>query len=488
MFDTSNCLHIDFSAIPSIFALQVTKHPDAPAVVWADGSISYAELDTRSNVVAHALRAAGLASNELVGIYLESSVELIIAALGVWKAGGAYLPIDPAYPKDRSAYILSDSGAHVLITRGDLASGLSDGAWRTLCIDKIPLPLSEGAGVFQPVTADDLAYVIYTSGSTGQPKGVEITHGNLSNLVAWHCCTFALTHNDRTTQISGPGFDAAAWELWPCLSSGASIHLPRLETRFSAVMLRDWLVSEKITVSFLPTALAEEVLHLVWPANTSLRILLTGGDALHTFPPAGLPFELINNYGPTECTVVATSAAVKDTRTGQSAPTIGRPILNTKIYLLDEHGCEVTEGAEGEIYISGPSVGRGYRNLSDLTTARFVTVAITGVTERTFRTGDLARRLPDGQLEFIGRVDDQIKIRGFRIEPEEIACRHQSPSLNRFQRRYCPQRRQRKAAGRLSRNRTRSGSMGPRSARTADAELYPTTWSRPALSYSITFR
>jgi amino acid adenylation domain-containing protein len=423
MSDTTNRSRFDFLSanIPIMFALQATRHPDALAVARAEGSISYAELDARSSAVAQALRAAGLLSNEPVGLYLESSVELVIGALGVWKAGGAYVPIDPAYPPDRSKYILSDSGAPVLITRRDLAASPGEGNWAVLCIDEISPAISTEVTSFPPVTPDDLAYIIYTSGSTGRPKGVEITHSNLLNLVEWHTRAFCVTRHDRATQIAGPGFDATVWELWPYLSAGASIHLPSREARLSAIQLRDWLVREKITVSFLPTVLAEEVLHLPWPSDAALRFLLTGGDALHVLPPAGLPFDLINNYGPTECTVVATSAAVTDSLGEQSTPAIGHPILNTNIYLLDESGRRVAEGDAGEIYIGGPSVGRGYRNRPDLTAERFVTIAIGEGTERTFRTGDLARRLPDGQLAFVGRVDDQVKIRGFRIEPEEIA-------------------------------------------------------------------
>ena len=408
-------------SIPSMFGIQATQYPDRPAVVWAEGSISYAELDARSSSVARALRAAGLDSNEPVGLFLESSVELIIAALGVWKAGGAYLPIDPAYPTDRCTYILSDSDAPVLITRRDLASSLGAGTWMTLPIDEISLPIPVEGTIFQPVTADNLAYIIYTSGSTGRPKGVEITHGNLSNLVEWHKRAFSLTRADRATQIAGPAFDAAVWELWPYLTAGAAIHLPSREDRYSGTQLRDWLVSAKITITFLPTVLAEEVLRLSWPADTSLRLLLTGGDALHLFPPEGLPFELINNYGPTECTVVATSTPVRAAMAGQSTPAIGRPILNTTIHLLNDGGCQVSDGEVGEIYIAGPSVGRGYRNCPNLTEESFVTINVAGVPERAFRTGDLARRLPDGQLAFAGRADDQIKIRGFRIEPDEIA-------------------------------------------------------------------
>ncbi len=404
---------------PARFALHALLHPESPAIADGGRSISYAQLDAWSNAVAVRLRGAGLVSNDPVGLYFESSVELVVAALGVWKAGGAYLPIDPAYPADRAAFILADSGAPVLITRRELASSLAAGKWTTLCIDEIPQAASLDDS-FTPATADDLAYVIYTSGSTGQPKGVEITHGNLLNLVEWHNGAFSVTRDDRATQIAGPAFDAAVWELWPYLAAGASIHLPSREARTSAVQLRDWLVAQQITISFVPTVLAEPLLHLPWP-STPLRFLLTGGDALHSFPPADLPFQFVNNYGPTECTVVATSAIVEGPQE-QSSPAIGRPILNTSIYLLDEAGQEVPAGEKGEIYIGGPSVGLGYRNRPDLTAASFVPVTIAGNTERTFRTGDLAKRLPDGQLAFLGRADDQIKIRGFRIEPDEIAC------------------------------------------------------------------
>ncbi len=407
--------------VPAMFAAQAVRQPLSPALSAAGQSLSYEQLDARSSAVAQRLLAAGLTPNDPVGIYFESSVEMVVAALGVWKAGGAYLPIDPAYPAERSAFILSDSGAPMLITRRDLASSLSAGAWATLCIDDISGEELVDSEAFPTATADDLAYIIYTSGSTGQPKGVEITHGNLINLVEWHVREFSVTSSDRATQIAGPGFDAAVWEMWPYLAAGAAIYFPSRDVRFSAVQLRDWLIAEGITISFAPTVLAEELLPLPWPA-CELRFLLTGGDALHSFPPEGLPFQLVNNYGPTECTVVATSTVVQAGAREQSAPSIGKAILNTSIWLLDEAGREVADGEAGELYIGGPSVGRGYRNREELTAASFVPVAIHGTTERSFRTGDLAKRLPDGQIAFVGRADDQIKIRGFRIEPDEIAC------------------------------------------------------------------
>jgi amino acid adenylation domain-containing protein len=399
--------------------MQAELRPQALALVWAGGTLTYAETDARSTVLAHSLRQAGLAANDPVGLYFESSAEFVVAALGVWKAGGAYLPVDPAYPTERANFIFSDAGAAIVLTRGTHASSL-DGPWKTLFIEDITAYGSALDTVLPEVAPDDLAYVIYTSGSTGQPKGVEITHSNLRHLVEWHNREFSITNNDRATQIAGPGFDAAVWEIWPYLAAGAALHIPSREDRYPAPQLRDWLVSRKITVSFLPTILAEEALRLSWPEGSCLRLLLTGGDALHLFPPRGLPFELINNYGPTECTVVATSAAVNPSDL-QSTPTIGRPILNATILLLDEAGREVAEGEVGEIFIGGPSVARGYRNHPELTAESFVIIAVENAPERMFRTGDLAKRLPNGELAFAGRADDQIKIRGFRIEPDEIA-------------------------------------------------------------------
>jgi amino acid adenylation domain-containing protein len=407
-----------FCAVPAMIASRIFEGPNAPALVHKGRCVSFAELDRLASKVAASLRSAGVRRADPVGVYFESSIEFVAAALGVWKVGAAYLPIDPAYPVDRALYILSDSGAPAVITRSGLAATLNSDRWKTLIIEELP---AAEAAEDAAVASADLAYVIYTSGSTGQPKGVEITHGNLVNLVEWHNREFSVTGADRATQIAGPGFDAAVWEVWPYLAAGASIHFPTREARFSGTQMRDWLLAERITISFVPTVLAEEIIGLTWPANSSLRYLLTGGDALHTFPSEGIPFQLVNNYGPTECTVVATSAPVAAGQLDQGSPAIGRAILNTSIYLLDEGGNEVADGEAGELYIGGPSVGRGYRNRPDLTAESFVYIRVAGRDERVFRTGDLARRLPDGQFAFVGRADDQIKIRGFRIEPDEIA-------------------------------------------------------------------
>jgi len=258
----------------------------------------------------------------------------------------------------------------------------------------------------------------------GRPKGVEITHGNLCNLIDWHNGAFGVTARDRASQVAGLGFDAAGWEIWPYLTAGASLHFAAEHVRRSPQALRDWLVSEKITISFVPTVLAEQLLNSSWPAETALRTLLTGADTLHRRPVTGLPFVLVNNYGPTECTVVATSGVVTPEQESSGTPSIGRPISDTVALILDEALRPVADGEAGELCLAGSLVGRGYRNLPEMTASRFVTYSPpSGSPMRIYRTGDRARLLPNGEIAFLGRLDDQVKIRGYRIELGEIvAC------------------------------------------------------------------
>jgi acyl-coenzyme A synthetase/AMP-(fatty) acid ligase len=264
--------------------------------------------------------------------------------------------------------------------------------------------------------------VIYTSGSTGQPKGVEVLHRGLSNLVSWHLRAFGVTSADRASHVAALGFDAAVWEMWPYLVAGASVHLASEEVRQNPQQLRDWLLDGKITIAFLPTPLAESLLLLEWPKQPALRILLTGADTLHHSPPASLPFILVNNYGPTECTVVATSGRVWPASSSPSqAPSIGCPIDNTQIYILDEEMTEVASGMAGELYIGGAGVARGYRNQPELTKKKFVSNPFSADPgDRLYRSGDQVRLLPNGELEFLGRFDEQVKIQGYRVEPNEI--------------------------------------------------------------------
>ena len=399
--------------------------PDAPALVAGGAVMSYGELDRRSNQLAHYLIALGVAPEVTVGLCLARSPEAVMCALAVLKAGGAYIPLDPAYPVERLAFMLDDAQPLVLITRPEMAEQLPAGDWQVLTIDTDG-PQIDRYSTDAPATiaqAEQLAYVIYTSGSTGHPKGVEITHASLMNLVRWHQRAFDVTPDDRASLLAGVGFDAAVWETWPYLTAGASLHLPDEITRVSPDLLRDWLVAEKITISFLPTALAERIMTLAWPSTTALRILLTGADTLHRHPSTNLPFKLINNYGPTECTVVATSGLIIPGVSRSTLPTIGRPIDNTQIYILDEQHRQVSVGTTGELCIGGAGVARGYLKRPELTPEKFIQNPFsTEPGARLYKTGDLARYLENGEIAYLGRIDDQIKIMGYRIEPNEIVA------------------------------------------------------------------
>jgi amino acid adenylation domain-containing protein len=402
--------------------------PNAIAITAGDRTISYKELNDRSAALAAELRGSGIGRDVVVGICIKSSIAMIVGALGVLKAGGAYLPLDPTFPVQRLNHILQDAKISVLLTTHQNPSSTASGSWKVLELDENgglsgTVPAAGNSSTATATSSNDLAYVIYTSGSTGEPKGVEIEHGSLLNLIDWHQRTFSITPEDRASQIAGPGFDAAVWEIWPYLTAGASIHIPDDALRTQPSALRDWLVKQQITVSFMPTAIVERIIALDWPKETRLRTVLTGADTLHRFPPAGLPFELVNNYGPTECTVVATSGTVPAMSQTNERPTIGQAITNTRVYILDDHLKAVKAGLPGEMYIGGAGVARGYRNHPQLTAARFVhDPFVHDKGARMYRTGDLARFREDGQIVFLGRVDDQIKIRGFRIEPDEITA------------------------------------------------------------------
>jgi amino acid adenylation domain-containing protein len=412
------------ACVPGLVAGLATATPDAVAVGAGADVLNYRDLNGRANRLAHYLRSQGAGPGTLVAICLDRSLALVVAELGVLKSGAAYLPLDPTYPRERLSFILNDSQAPLLIVQAGSADRLPKGRWRVLEFDRDADTIASFPETSPELDwkASDSAYVIYTSGSTGRPKGVEITHDSLLNLVFWHRRAFAVESADRAALQASPGFDASVWELWPYLTAGASVHLPDESIRSDPERLRDWLIAQKITITFLATAMAERIMALDWPCQTPLRMLLTGADTLHRYPSPSLPFVLVNNYGPTECTVVATSGVVPPRQSTEGdPPTIGRPIANTQIYLLDEQMRQVPIGATGEVYIAGKGLARGYLNQTELNSEKFVPSHFSSVPgDRLYKTGDLARYLPDGQIAFAGRADDQIKIRGYRIEPGEI--------------------------------------------------------------------
>jgi len=401
--------------------------PKAIALSAGADSMTFDELLRRSLRLAGYLRELGVEQDAPVALCLERSFDFVVAALATLLAGGAYLPLDPSWPAARLETILRNAEASVVISRGSLAARVDGMSPLTIDLDRASAAIALCDPLAEPVkvTRDNLAYIIYTSGSTGEPKGVEVTHGNLLNLIFWHRNTFGITAHDRASHLAGVGFDASVWEIWPYLTAGASVVLVEERVRRSADLLRDWLVQERITMAFVPTIFAERMLEQAWPAETALRYLLTGGEALHRYPAPGLPFTVVNNYGPTECTVVATSGIVAagalESAAPQTPPSIGKPIAHLQIRILDGELRPVAAGQVGEIYIAGPSVAKGYRNSPQTTAERFLRDPFSvSPNARMYRTGDLGCFLQDGQIAFRGRVDSQEQIHGYRVEPGEI--------------------------------------------------------------------
>ncbi|HEY0737423.1 MAG TPA: amino acid adenylation domain-containing protein [Herpetosiphonaceae bacterium] len=395
--------------------------PLAIAAVDGDKQLSYGELNQRAERLAAYMRSCGVGPNTLVATCLTRSLDMLVSLVAILKAGGGYVPLDPALPRERLAFLLEDSQAALVLTQQPLLPSLPPSA-TSVCLDAaLPEFDPESTAAPRRAAPEDLAYVIYTSGSTGLPKGAQITHANLLNLISWHHQAYQMSQADRCTHLAGLGFDAAAWEIWSTLAAGARLYLVDDDTRLSPRKLRDWMFVNAITVSFAPTPLAEELIGLPWPATAPLRLLLTGGDTLRQYPRSDLPFVLMNHYGPTECTVLATATAVRPESHRSSSPPIGRPIANTQVYLLDRNNLLVPVGVPGELHIGGAGVGVGYHRRPALTDEKFIINPLTGdPSDRLYKTGDLARYLPDGNLEYLGRIDQQVKVRGFRIEPGEI--------------------------------------------------------------------
>ena len=413
----------DHYCIHQLFEEQVVKTPDAIAVIDGEKSLTYEQLNQKANQLAYYLQNLGVKTEDLVGICIERSVLMIIGLLGILKAGAAYIPLDPNYPSERLAYMLEDSAVSVLLTQENLVDTLPNYLGTIFCLDQDGKILDHHPqdNLLHPMTSENLAYVIYTSGSTGKPKGVLIQHQSLLNLVSWHQNAFDITTIDRVTQLAGIAFDASVWEIWPYLTAGACLAIVPPDLLTSPKQLQEWLIAKKITVSFLPTPLAETLIPLDWSPNCPLRLMLTGGDKLNDFPPTSIPFTLVNNYGPTENTVVTTSVKITPDLLTEKAPPIGRPISNTQVYILDQYQQPVPIGIPGELYIGGSGLAKGYLNRPELTDSKFIANPFSQkLSDRLYKTGDLVRYGNDGQIEFVGRIDHQVKIRGFRIELGEI--------------------------------------------------------------------
>ncbi|MEY9121976.1 amino acid adenylation domain-containing protein [Bradyrhizobium yuanmingense] len=416
-FPSKSCIH-------DLFAEQVRRAPDALALAYEDVRLSYSELDARANRLARHLITLGVVPDQPVAICLPRGIAMVVSLLAVLKAGGAYLPLDPAYPAERLRQIIDDARPRLLIADGTGRAIIPDGTCGTVDPDAgAGQATSDPGDLLEGLTARSLAYIIYTSGSTGRPKGVMVEHRGLVNLALGQRALFNINSSSRVVQFASLSFDASIWEIVMALCSGAALFLAGTREHQDTAALFGYVADNAITHATLPPAMLQGRTDLQRLA--SLRVLVLAGELPRAELVKGLPPDIavFNGYGPTEATVCATSWVRHQGFDGDAVP-IGRPLPNARIYLLDRFGAPVPLGAVGEIYIGGVGVARGYLNRADLTAERFVRDPFCGDADaRMYRTGDLGRYLPDGNIAFLGRNDHQVKIRGFRIELGEIEFR-----------------------------------------------------------------
>jgi amino acid adenylation domain-containing protein/non-ribosomal peptide synthase protein (TIGR01720 family) len=406
---------------------QAERRPDSIALVGpADGgrpgaemSLSYRELNERCGRLAHLLQAKGVHRDVVAAVLMERSLEMVVGIIGVLKAGAAYLPIDSGCPQVRVQFMLTDSGAHLLLVDSSTKVRVKGG------LETISLPSAFAAPTSTSTLAgsSSLAYVVYTSGSTGRPKGVLVRHKGVVNLLSYHRKVFAENPGSLMSQVASPAFDAMAFEVWPCLASGGKLVMAPNEIAADPVRLQEWLIKKAITMTFQSTLIGEKLLRLEWPSEgVALRALRIAGDRLTTYPAKKYPFRLYNLYGPTEDTVWTSWLELDaDNRWGPSPP-IGKPVGNHQVYILGADRGLLPIGMPGELCIGGEGLAVGYMNRPELSAEKFNKNPLFPP-DRMYRTGDRARWLADGNIEFIGRIDHQVKIRGYRIEVGEIENR-----------------------------------------------------------------
>jgi amino acid adenylation domain-containing protein len=400
-----------------------SAYPDHIALRSDSEEMTFEQLESLSNRFSHYLLSAGVKTETLVVVCMNRSLKMVAVHLAILKAAGAFVPMDTAYPRERLEFMIKDTGARFIVTESHLLSqlpALNDMHMVLIDQEQEAIYAMPNDTPQVPLIAENRAYVIYTSGSTGRPKGVELTHGGLMNLVKWNVANYAIVPADCSLQMATPAYDAYIFELFPCLSVGASVFMIDDVSRMSPRLLQKKLLSEDVTLAFLPTALGEKVIAEEWPVTTSLRILGIGGEKLMRMRQDKLPFKSLNYYGPTENTVMSTCYEMLPG--GHSdPPPIGKTMANVRSYILDGAMNPVPMGVFGELYLGGSGVGRGYFGHPRLTAGKFVPDPYTtSVGARLYRTGDLVRYLPDGNIDFGSRIDTQVKIRGFRIELEEI--------------------------------------------------------------------
>jgi amino acid adenylation domain-containing protein len=409
---------VPWPTVPAWFAAQVQATPTSIAVSMGDHSLTYAELDARSSGLASALRGQGIGRSNVVAVFLERSPEMIIGVLGILKAGAAYLPLDPALPAQRIDFLLADANVPLILTQRELLNTLPATGATVLAVEDVDLLTTDDLSA-QPA-GDDLAYLIYTSGSTGNPKGTEIPHRALVNLLASMLREPGLSATDTLVSVTTLSFDIATLEVFGPLLCGAKLVIASRDQVIDPEQLADLLDMSDATVMQATPSTWRMLIESGWMGRPRLR-MWCGGEALAPDVAEALMArgsELWNLYGPTETTIWSAAHRV---RSGENPVLIGRPIANTQMYILDENFQPVPVGVSGELFIAGDGVARGYRGRPELTASRFLSDPFDSAgARRMYRTGDLARYLPDGQIQLLGRTDHQIKLRGHRIEPGEI--------------------------------------------------------------------
>lgn len=411
------------SCIHELFEEQVRRTPEALAVISETERLTYLELNGRANQVAHYLRRIGIGAESIVAVLMERSVEMVVGLLGVLKAGGGYLPLDPQYPQDRLSFMIEDARPQVVLTQERLAESIRQQAGiRVVSLDSQWSEIeSESADEIESVSgAGNLAYVIYTSGSTGRPKGILLHHRGLCNLIVASNKLFFIDDESCVLQFASPSFDVSVWEIFMALVAGSTLTVGNRETFFSSEKLREMVQRHRVTVALLPPSLLRVLTAEEFP---TLKTVIAVGEKCTTeivgkWAPGRYFF---NGYGPAEGTVTVSAYLTDARETHYNGPPIGKPLVNTRLYVLDRHLQPVPTGVVGELFLGGVCVARGYLNRPALTAEKFIPDPFGGdFGTRLYKTGDLARRLPDGNLQFVGRVDHQEKIRGYRIEMGEV--------------------------------------------------------------------
>ena len=410
-----------YKCIHHLFTEQVLISPAAVAVEFGDRQLTYLELENQSNRLAHHLQQIGVKPDTLVGICVDRSVEMVVGILGILKAGGAYVPLDPNYPAERLIFILTDTQLSIVLTQAHLREHL---ARSTVQIVDLATEWAESDGaIVNQVTAENLAYVMYTSGSTGSPKGVRVVHRGVVRLVR-EPNYVRLTSTEVFLQLAPISFDAATFEIWGCLLNGGRLVIPPVGL-LGIDDIGNLIQQYGVNILWLTAGLFHAIVDRQIAILQPLRQLLAGGDILSVphvqrFLDTVPECQLINGYGPTENTTFTCCNLVSLPLVAGESIAIGYPISGTQVYILDEQLQPVGSNLTGELYIGGDGLARDYLDRPDLTTAKFAIISIDGKPERLYKTGDLGRYLPDGKIEFLGRVDNQVKIRGYRVELGEI--------------------------------------------------------------------